>query len=230
MLIYKTACSKAERTKALADLLDYFSPYIEKYTALLSGKTVSIWNYDTRIFLSMFLTGRPKTSANYLRQQQYIAGVLDFYPEEDIRSDVQLVFIKVVDKHRIYEGINALNPLTMIFRYRLKAWFNKIARMAPVSSSALPLLFSDISTEETDADAAVELLPLDLKWVLSPREGSPSCSLTRAERYLLHLVYYRNTPIYLAAQILDKNKNVLRQEYMLLLERLSDDFSSEHNP
>lgn len=203
--------TRRERDEALVSLLEYFTPYIEKYVSLFVGRYVSTSNYDTRIFLGFFLTGRPKTTSNLLKQQQYIAGVMGWYPEEDIRAELTAIFLKVIDKHQIFEGVNALNPLTKIFRYRAKGWFNKAAKRA-LNKTSMDVDDLPISVDPCE----VPLASLDLRWVLAPTE----VGLTRSERYLLHLIHYQELPIYKVAVKLDRDKDAIRRQYASLREKL----------
>ena len=48
--------TKAEQYQAQAKILEYFDAYLEKYTSILQGIHVDLQNYDTRLFLSLFLS------------------------------------------------------------------------------------------------------------------------------------------------------------------------------
>lgn len=132
--------TKKQRYEAQKEILEYFDSYLEKYTNLFTGASVNLTNYDTRGFLAMFLTNRPKTPENLAAVRAYISYVMGSFTREDIKSELTLVFLNVLDRYRIVDGVNALNPLTRFFKWRVKDWFNRVVKDPLLGQLSLQVL------------------------------------------------------------------------------------------
>tara|TARA_R110002126_G_scaffold9539_7_gene43030 strand:+ start:3412 stop:4206 length:795 start_codon:yes stop_codon:yes gene_type:complete len=221
--------TKREGYEAQAQILEYFDNYLEKYVNLFSGASLDLGNYDTRGFLGMFLTGRAKTPGNLSQQRAYIVRVMSRFTREDVKSEVTVVFLNVLAKYRVVEGVNALNPLTKIFRWRVKDWFNKIVKdplfkvVEPKGSSNSTLTlqeFIDLNYFEEPNFDDLEAR-MDLGWVLKPNEKLYQ-SLSRYERYLLSLVYEQHLPMVRVAAKLQRDKDTIKRHLKAALRKLKD--------
>ena len=229
---------KKERYLAQEEILKYFNEYLCKYINLFTGAQVDLRNYETRIFLSMFLTGRPKTIANLSQQKTYIAKVMSKFDKNDIKNEIILVFLGVLHKYRIYEGVNALNPLTKFFRFRLKDWFNRTVRDAMFRTV-------DVESFGTNSDDGKKMdvgdwLDLfnanryhhieggsfgnfDLSWMLNPY-GSLYKKLTPYDRYLLHLVFGEDLKVPQIAEKLQRDRDTIRRHLARLFKTLEESY------
>lgn len=225
--------SKSEQYKAQAKILEFFDSYLEKYVNLFVGANVDLSNYDTRGFLGMFLTGRPKTPSNLSHQKLYISKVMSRFTREDIKSELTLLFLTVLSKYKIVEGVNALNPLTKIFRWRVKDWFNKIVK-DPLFKTVEPKMDDDSNFSiENFIDSINHYEPnyedvdtkLNLSWILRPNQSLYHC-LTRYDRYLLSLIYDQNLPITTVAEKLHRDKDTIKRHIKAALDKLEDKVSN----
>ena len=224
--------TKQERYKAQAEILNYFDAYLEKYTNLLTGVSVDLSNYDTRGFLAMFLTGRPKTAETFSHQTSYIVKVLKKFSRDDIKAELITLFLTVLSKYRIVTGVNALNPLTKIFKWRVKDWFNRVVK-DPLFKTVEPnnnneednfSLESFIDSHHYyEPDFEEMAAKLDLNWVLEPRQPIYQV-LTRYERYLLSLIYQQKFGINEAADKLHRDKDTVKRHLKIALKKLEDRF------
>jgi len=225
--------SKKDGYQAQGEILGYFDSYLEKYVNLFTGAGVDLGNYDTRGFLGMFLTGRPKTPLNLSHQRAYITRVMSRYSREDIKGELTVLFLNVLSKYRIVEGVNALNPLTKIFRWRVKDWFNKIVR-DPLFKTVEPKGQGGDGhlTVEEFIDLNYFIEPefdelearMDLAWVMNPSQNFYSV-LSRYERYLLSLVYEQHLPIVQVAEKLQRDKDTIKRHLKSALKRLEEQIS-----
>lgn len=225
--------NKKERAKAQEEILAYFNEYLEKYVNLFSGAQVDLNNYDTKGFLAMFLTGRPKTIGNLAQQRSYISNVMGRFTREDIKNELIVLFLGVLDKYRIYPGVNALNPLTKFFRYRTKDWFNRIVKDALFKVVDVEQIsggnddgsgkftmenWLDI-LEPVHVDFEEGLSQLDLTWVRNPTQQIYK-SLTYYERYLLFLTYNQDLGIAQVAEKLQRDKDTIKRHIFSILEKI----------
>ncbi len=224
--------SESELYEAQKEILRYFDSYLEKYANLFLGVTVDLSNYDTRGFLGMFLSNRPKTAENLSHQRTYIARVMSRFSREDIKAQLTVIFLTVLEKHRIVEGVNALNPLTRIFRWRVKDWFNKIVK-DPLFKTVEPRkrdgnaitleefidLHNYVEPDFTELDTQ-----MDLAWVLSPKKSLYQ-GLSTYERYLVSLVFQQKFPISQVAEKLQRDKDTVKRHLRTALKKLEARFS-----
>jgi hypothetical protein len=223
--------TKKEAYDAQEKILEYFDSYLEKYVNLFSGASIDLSNYDTRGFLGMFLTGRPKTPANLSHQRLYIAKVMQRFTRDDIKSELTVLFLNVLSKYRIVEGVNALNPLTKIFRWRVKDWFNRVVKdplFKTVEPRGISASGQRISLEEfIDLNWHVEPnveemdLSMDLIWTLSPRQSFYAV-LSRYERYLISLIFEKRLPIVKVADKLQRDKDTIKRHLRAALKKLEE--------
>lgn len=224
--------SKQERGKAQEQILEFFNEYLEKYVSLFTGAQVDLTNYDTRGFLAMFLTGRPKTIANLAMQRSYISNVMSKFSREDIKNELIVLFLGVLNKYRIYPGVNALNPLTKFFRYRLKDWFNRIVKdalfrvvdISQVNAGGTEDSGLDLGTwldilEPVIIDFEEGLNQLDLNWVRSPQQKVYQ-NLTTYERYLLFLAFNQDLGVVQIAEKLERDKDTIKRHLAAILEKI----------
>lgn len=225
--------SKKERAQAQKEILEYFNEYIEKYVNLFSGSQVDLNNYDTKGFIAMFLTGRPKTPFNLAQQRSYIANAMSKFTREDIKNELIVLFLGVLDKYRIYPGVNALNPLTKFFRYRTKDWFNRVVRDAlfrvidvehisggnDESKDGLTLEgWLDVLNPVT-VDFDEGLSQLDIAWVKNPSQKIYK-SLSTYERYLLFLTFNQDLTVAQIAEKLERDKDTIKRHIATILEKV----------
>jgi len=224
---------KKARAQAQKEILEYFNEYLEKYTNLFSGSQVDLNNYDTRGFLAMFLTGRPKTPSNLAWQRHYIVNVMNRFTREDIKNELIVLFLGVLDKYRIYPGVNALNPLTKFFRYRTKDWFNRIVRDALFRVVDIEQ-FSGGKDDSKDkltiegwldvlnpvtVDFEESLTQFDITWVRNPSQKIYQ-SLSTYERYLLFLTFNMDLGIAQIAEKLERDKDTIKRHIFSILEKI----------
>jgi hypothetical protein len=196
-LVLKTG-TRHQRYLAQSEILSYFDAYLEKYVNILLGASSDCNNYDTKGFLAMFLTGRPKDMGSLIAQKKYIGKVLSRFAREEVKQEMILLFLSVLDRYRIVPGVNALNPLTTIFRWRVKDWFNKLVK-DPLAKTYEP---SYVEDEEFSIESFIEKIldyseqdldestysSFDMGWVYDPKDNVYS-TLTRYERYILSLLF-----------------------------------------
>ena len=226
---YKNGATEQERRKAQHQILEYFDSYLEKYAGLFSGATVDLSNYDTKIFLSMFLTGRPKIPSNFSYQRSYIAKVMQRVSKEDIKNDLVALFLNVLQKHYIKEGVNALNPLITIFRFRLKDWFNRMVR-DPLFRTVEPGAGDDDSFTndmflEINAPVYVDfdknLTKMTIDWVRNPTEGIFR-KFSHYQRYLLYLYFAQELTLMQISETLDRDKDTVKKHLDQILAELAE--------
>ena len=230
--IYKNGKSK-ESQDAQYKILQYFDSYLEKYVNLFTGATLDLANYDTPGFLGMFLTGRSKTPSNLSHQRTYITKVMSRYSREHIKGELTVVFLTVLSKYRIVEGVNALNPLTKIFRWRVKDWFNKIVKdplfkiVEPKGGPDGVLSVEDFIDLNYYYEPDFENLDarMDLTWILNPNQNFYFV-LSRYERYLLSLVYEQHLPIVQVAEKLQRDKDTVKRHLKAALKKLEEQISN----
>lgn len=221
--------SKKEAYEAQKNILEYFDSYLEKYVNLFTGAAVNLTNYDTRGFLAMFLTGRSKTPENLSLVRAYITYVMQNFTREDIKSELTLVFLNVLAKYRIVEGVNALNPLTRFFKWRVKDWFNKVVRdplfktVDPTGSNNSTLTieqFIDLNhfVEPEFEDFACTF---DMAWVTKPSQNLYEF-LSKYERYLIYLVYNQKQSISTVASNLERDKDTIKRHLKKALKKLRE--------
>lgn len=203
-----------ERYQAQAEILSYFDSYLEKYVNILLGSGSDCSNYDTRGFLAMFLTGRSKGIDSLVAQKKYLGKVLSRFTREEIKQELVLLFLSVLDKYRIVPGVNALNPLTLIFKWRLKDWFNRLVKdpLAKVYEppnlendelsieSFIEKVLSDSPDEEPSTDSN-----FDMSWVFDPKDNIYS-TLTRSQRYILFLLFNQGVNVAEVGRVIGKSK------------------------
>lgn len=225
--------SQKEKRQAQADILKLMDSYLEKYVNLFIGSQVDLNNYDTKGFLAMFLTGRPKTIPNLALQRSYIANVMSRFTREDIKNELIVLFLGVLDKYRIYPGVNALNPLTKFFRYRTKDWFNRIVKDALFRIVDIEQLSSgrEDSREKLTLEGWLDLLEpvhvdfeeglarLDISWVRNPPQQMYK-SLTTYERYLLFLTFNQDLTVMQIAEKLERDKDTIKRHIFSILEKI----------
>jgi hypothetical protein len=222
--------SRKVKYNAQKSILEYFDSYLEKYASLLHGVQIDLSNYDTRLFLSLFLTGQDKNPTSFRIQCKKINQTLASLSREDLKNEVTIIFLKVLSKYRIYEGVNALNPLTKIFRWRLKDWYNKMIRDALFHTKLPPAAKGDsassytveqwidtIKSDTVDYDAGLE--HMDLTWVNAPQKAIYK-PLTRYERYLLYLVYGQGSSVSRVAKQLGRDKDTIKRHIKATLQKL----------
>tara|TARA_A100001011_G_scaffold267622_1_gene276695 strand:+ start:221 stop:1012 length:792 start_codon:yes stop_codon:yes gene_type:complete len=223
--------SEGEKYRAQRDILGYFDSYLEKYASLLHGVQVDLKNYDTRLFLSLFLTGQEKTPTSFRQQCRKINDTLSSFERSDLKSEVILVFLGVLSKYRIYEGVNALNPLTKIFRWRMKDWYNRVVRDALFHTKESPsprgsaegasfTVEQWIDTFRSDTvNFDIGLESMSLSWVNSPQKAIYQ-SLTRYDRYLLYLIYGQESSVSQVATQLGRDKDTIKRHIKSVLQKL----------
>lgn len=221
-----------ERYKAQEDILEQFSTYISKYQSLFTGAQVDLRNYETRMFLGMFLTGRPKTPGNLAQQRAYISKVMARFEPDEIKNEIIIVFLGVLHKYRIYEGVNALNPLTKFFRFRLKDWFNRIVRDAMFRTVDVES-FSHESDDgkkftvedwidilqKDNRDENEEFSQFDITWMMNPY-GNAYSSLDNYDRYFLSLMFFEDLSLPQIAEKLGRDRDTIRRHSLTLFEKL----------
>lgn len=213
---------------AQEQILKSFDSYLEKYVNLFSGIGVDIRNYDTRLFLAMFLTGRPKTPHTFNEQKQYIAHVLRDYSREDIKADLTLLFLNVLNKYRIVEGVNALHPLTKVFRWRMKDWFNRKARDIFTKVTYFSDVDESFDSENLEPSSDFDEpdgFEIDIDWIACPSEdlyGKIYGSLTPYERYLIYMVYKEGKSLSEIASYLDRDKDTVKKHLRDAFRHLRD--------
>lgn len=221
-----------ERYDAQTKILEYFDSYIEKYVNLFIGSQIDLGNYDTRGFLGMFLTGRAKTSENFAAQKAYITKVMSRFTKDDIKNELVVLFLGVLNKYRVYPGVNALNPLTKFFRYRTKDWFNRIVKDALFRTVDIDQISGgseegDGMTIETwmdtldpvQVDFDQNFQNFDLAWVRNPGEQIYK-ELTVYERYLIFLTYTQDLTVAQIAEKLERDKDTIRRHLTAILTKI----------
>jgi len=239
VFIYINGSAK-EKRGAQKDILELMDSYLEKYVNLFAGSQIDLMNYDTRGFLAMFLTGRPKTPINLAQQRSYIANVMSRFSRDDIKNELIVLFLGVLDKYRIYPGVNALNPLTKFFRYRTKDWFNRIVKDALFKTVDVEQFTSDSdSGDKITFDRILDMIDpvlvnyeenlsqFDLNWVRQPPQKIYQ-SLTTYERYLLFLMFNQDLNLGQIAEKLERDKDTIRRHTSSLLEKLQEKFKDDH--
>jgi len=227
--IYVGDC-KLKRRKAQGKILEFFDAYLEKYTNIFSSTQIDLYNYDTRLFLSLFLNGRERTLENFAKQRLYIIKTLSSFERQDLKAELTLVFLTVLDKYRIYEGVNALNPLTKIFRWRVKDWYNRVVKDALFHTKKTNLYVNGEEVDghtwiskmvSVDVDFDEILRRMDLKWVQQPSQAA-YLPLTKYERYLLLLLYGQSLPISKIAEKFHRDKDTIKRHLTSVLNKLEN--------
>jgi len=225
-----------EKRYAQAQILEFFDGYLEKYVSLFLGAPIDLKNYDTRVFLGLFLSGRPKTFANFIHQRNYIVHSARGLTKEDLKAEFTLIFLTYLSRYTIHEGVDASNPLTKMFRFRLKDWFTKFVR-DPLNKK---VSFSDCQEDETygdpmdflidmhsltDEDPELIKTDFDLNWVMSPIETIYK-RLTVYERYLLSLVYREGLSVVAIGERLQRDKDTIKRHLNSIHSKLQEYYNS----
>lgn len=236
--IYKTDDDHFRAILARNKILEYFSGYIGKYISLFAGENVSLRNRDTIRFLSMYLTGRPSIQNALGWAASYIAYSCSNISREDLESELRLIFLKVLDKYKIQDGINAAHVLVLLFRYRVKAWHNRLLRDAMSKTEEVDNLIQscDRWDGETAPGAIESLFPdpglpvdevltlnsFDLEWIMHPGDRSIYGSLTRHQRLLLHLLYFEGLSVTQIARRLGRSRDDTQRSVDILQRAVTD--------
>jgi hypothetical protein len=215
----------AEAQKAQAEILLFFDAYLNKYVSLFTMGPSDFRRhdtYDTRAFFAMFLTHREKTAKAFAEQARYINHVLSRFSREELKSELTLLFLTVLSKYRIVEGVNALNPLTKIFRWRVKDWFNRLARDPMLRTIQFDTdadldFFLEVNASEPLTDSEMSF---DFAWLVCPPHNYEI--LTPYERYLCFLVFYQGYPLIEIARKLDRDKDTIRRHWKLVLDKFRE--------
>ena len=227
-----------QRHLAQTEILSYFNAYLEKYTSIFVGGHVDLSNYDTRGFLALFLTGRPKSSENFSRQRNQILRRFKRFSREDVKNELVIIFLGVLHKYRVYPGVNALNPLTKIFRWRVKDWYNRVIKDAlfHTKDTAFYVGSEEVSAHEwiekvfsIDVDFDKKIREMSLSWVKLPTQPLYA-SLSRYERYLLLLFYGQSMPISRIAQTLSRDKDTIKRHLTAIHSKLEKLFLNGFRP
>lgn len=234
---------KKARAKAQIEILELMNSYLEKYVNLLSGAQVDIRNYDTRIFLSMFLTGRPKTYSNLSQQRSYISNVVSRLSRDDLKSEITIVFLNVLHKYRIYEGVNALNPLTKFFRFRLKDWFNRLVRDAMFKTVEIEKLFPEQNSSDNGSKLGIESIAdyisaktdsglfetvMDIRWIANPMDPIYK-QLSYYERYLVALTFGDEMSPTQIGKVLGRDKDTIKRTLAGILIKIKESLDKDSN-
>lgn len=237
---YKTG-TVAERNEALEKLIGHFDEYIKKYVNLLHGGEANLQNPDTFKFLSLFLAGKDKTTENLRFARRGIARVMSYYDSGDIYNELVLIFIKLLDRYKVYENeqgrVNFVYYFTKYFRYRAKDWFNSLCTQplfkSPVSIDAgyededgqtLPfldkqLMDSGFDTSMEDIETSFDLRRMNLSWVLNSKEPLFR-ELTSYERLLLYNCYVMDMSVQAIAESWGRDKDTIWRHLQKVLDKL----------
>lgn len=197
---------QAKDQKALEELLEHFDNYFNKYVSILRGGTVDLHNKDTYRFYSLFLPLQPKSIPNILMVKRFLHHLTSHLEPGDIKNELICIFIdKVLNRYTKFPGINFVNYMTQVFRFRVKDWCNDMAKNAIFVLSSIETMPDD---REAGEDPVVSSGEIDLDWVASPISGIFQ-HLTKFQRYLLHLYYIQNLPMAKIAEIVDKDNDAI---------------------
>ena len=242
-----TRNQKIQRNKILTDLLEHFKDYMNKYVGLLRGGELNLRNKDTYQFLSLFLAGKPKDARSLMSARAQISRVMQYYEEDDIFNELVIIFVNILDRYVPVvdeEGnmVNFVYYFTMVFRFRVKDWFNKLVTQ--------PLLTDTISLDEEYEDEEGHVLPaknsymvqraietfleeveevekkldfsgFEISWVINS-DNPLFKGLTRYDRYLLYCHFGMNMSVQAIADALGRDKDTIWRHLSKILEHLRE--------
>jgi DNA-directed RNA polymerase specialized sigma24 family protein len=155
------------------------------------------------------------------------------FTRDDIKNELIVLFLGVLDKYRIYPGVNALNPLTKFFRYRTKDWFNRIVKDALFRVVDIEQISGtkDDSRDKFTLEGWLDILDpitvdfeeglaqLDITWVRNPSQKMYQ-SLSTYERYLLFLTFNQDLGVAQIAEKLERDKDTIKRHLATILEKI----------
>ncbi len=198
--------------KALTEILKNFDVYFKKYVSILKGRYVDLHNQDTYRFYSLFLPKQEKSVPNILMVKNSLTAMTADLEEDDIYQELVCLFIEKILKkyHRVHEpgfvrGVNFVNYMTKIFRFRVKDWCNEMILHKLQSEGTI----EDCEIQVHDIKNDVE--ELTLNWVVSPTSEAFK-QLTGYQRYIIYLKYVKGLSTGEIAKLLNKNRDFICQQ------------------
>lgn len=178
---------------ALEEIIKHFDVYFKKYVSILKGKEGDLRNKDTYRFYSLFVPFQKKSLSNIKSVRSMLAVVTREMDDVEIYNELVCIFIgKVLKKYRpihdpkYKKGVNFLNYMTQIFRFRVKDWCNDLlVHQIPIDDEAID------ETQFRCYDKQEDIEKMDLGWITNPVSEAFK-GLTQYERYLLYMTYVLN--------------------------------------
>lgn len=230
------------RNKALSSLLESFQDYFSKYAIIFHGGELNMRNRDTRSFLGMFLA-EGEGFGDLAKARFRLTRVMKSFEQDEIYNELVLIFINLLDKYKIRrkaetgELINFVRYFTQVFRWRVKDWFNRLAKdplmNAPSSlsdlddvneGSALNEFLTgramEISKEEMERmEDGLDVEGLDLAWVMQTKNRLFK-ELTIYQRQLLHMHFMLGLTMKEISERLGCDKDTVQRHLGLILDGL----------
>lgn len=174
---------------AVTELIDCFSPLINKYVCILKGRYTR-HAHDTIAFLSLFLPGEAKTSKNLDRVLYNLKRLTVGWEDEDLQQQITLFILEILQKFQNRQNINFVGYLTRGLRWRLKDWiFHGMSLMDQANDQVTYLADSPwaryVPVPDVDSHETIDVGKLDLNWICNCKDPLFK-NLTIYERNLLY--------------------------------------------
>lgn len=246
---------QAKKGNGLAqmELLEIFSNFLSKYTALLYHAKWTTENYDTRRFIALyvpdaqvrfFLLRNKLTPGGMRKVNEAIRGIQymtqRYGDEEDVEQTVRVTFLQCVERYKRKGDIPFSGYLYSYFFYLLKKNVDSFL-IDQHGRNTYPLITND-DMEDWEEDnkpvgfmappvaAAEDLIhaeEIDEMWVAGDTAHSPFDTLTIQERQLLKWRYVNGERSSDIAIRITEHPNTVREHFNRIKKRIVEQMMEE---
>lgn len=242
--------AKAGNGLAQMQLLEIFSNFLSKYTALIYYGKYSLNDYDIRRFVALFVKDpnvrfylvRNKLSGGgvrhvneVMRGVQYMAQ--RYGDEEDVDQTVKMAFLECVEVYKRRESIPFSGFLYSYFFYKLKKQVDALL-IDQLGRKTFPLISDeDANVDDNEADerpvgftapatpSAEDLIQceeIDEYWVAGDTATGPFRDLSIQERQLLRWRYVDGERSSDIANRITEHPNTVREHFNRIRARIKE--------
>jgi len=179
-----------EAARIMEELIEDFTPYINKYVALSKSKNnQDINNKDTQQFLALFLSPDKRRQVDMVSAKNFFQAVLEGLESEEIFNELVIVFIDLANQYDPSNRVGFTRYITQYMKWEISRWVKRF-KTEPLVGMRPVFEF----TEEIGPDDEFALMPdldmpeITLGWVFDCNRG-PFAVLSHYERCLLYLKF-----------------------------------------
>lgn len=238
---------------AQMELLEIFSNFLSKYTALLYHAKWTTENYDTRRFIALyvpdpqvrfFLLRNKLTPGGMRKVNEAIRGVQymtqRYGDEEDVEQTVRVTFLQCVERYKRKGDIPFSGYLYAYFFFLLKKNVDSFL-IDQHGRNTYPLITNDdmedweednkpvgfMGPAEPSAEELIHAEEIDELWVAGDTAHSPFDSLTIQERQLLKWRYVNGERSSDIANRITEHPNTVREHFNKIKKKIVESAASE---
>jgi RNA polymerase sigma factor (sigma-70 family) len=211
-------------------LLSCFNPLISKYVHILKGN-YTIYSPDTIAFLSLFLSGKPKTSKNLEHVIYALRRLTTGWDEEDLFQQIVIFVLEILYKFKKQPNINFLGYLSQGLRWRLKDWVLYEMCLMDVANDQVDFIVETPWYENIKSDAEyclydhIEISKLDLQWVQNSQDPLFK-DLSVYERNILYH-HAHGLGVESIGNLLGKTKDTIHKQLKAILQNIRDNVAED---